>query len=316
MTHASAPRHDPTWYMPAALPDEVAVFDSPVEKGLAVGAPGKVGLLELGLAPRGGVTRVQHQYQRAPLHVYRPIYLDAGRPDMAFVFVQQFGDGFVQGDRCRIEVDCAPGAAVHITTQAATNVFAARENFATQLVDLRVEAGAVLEYLPDPVVPFRGSRLFQRVSVTTDPQATVILGETLLPGRVARGEAHVYDLYWAETQVRGPDGRLLFADTLRFEPARGEDPKSIGLLGPHDVIATLYVVTGRLDSVALVALLRTALDGRTDVRAGVSELPNGCGATVRLLGPTSKAVKAALQTAWNAARLAVLGTPAPDLRKG
>jgi hypothetical protein len=38
--------------------------------------------------------------------------------------------------------------------------------------------------------------------------------------------------------------------------------------------------------------------------------------SVRLLGPTSKAVKAALRTAWNEARLALLGSPAPNLRKG
>jgi urease accessory protein len=258
----------------------------------------------------------QHQFQRMPLHVYRPIYLDAGRPDMAFVFVEQFGDGFVQGDRCRVDVECASGSAVHITTQAATNVFAARENFATQLVNLRAGPGAVLEYLPDPVVPFRGSRLFQRVSVTADPESTVILGETLLPGRVARGEAHVYDLYWAETDVHSPDGTLLFADTLRLNPAGGDDPRSLGLLGAHDVIATLYVVTGRMDPVALVALLRPALGRYPEVLVGVSELPNDCGAAVRLLGPSSKTVKVALRAAWNTTRLALLGTPAPDLRKG
>jgi urease accessory protein len=316
MTQTTASRHEPAWYTPAALPAEVATLDGSLKRGLAVGAPGKVGLLELSLAPGGGVTRVQHQYQRAPLHVYRPIYLDPGRPDMAFVFVQQFGDGFVQGDRCRIDVDCAPGSAVHITTQAATNVFAARENFATQLVNLSSGAGSVLEYLPDPVVPFRGSRLFQHLSVTADPTSTVILGETLLPGRVARGEAHTYDLYWAETEVRRPDGTLLVADTLRLNPARGDDPKSIGLLGPHDVVATLLVVTGQPAPAAVVALLRAALADCPDVLAGVSELPNGCGAGVRLLGPSSKAVKLALTTAWNAARHALLGAPAPNLRKG
>lgn len=316
MTQAAVPRHDPAWYTPAALPAEVAAFDSSLHSGLAVGAPGKVGLLELGLAPRCGVTRVQHQYQRAPLHVYRPIYLDPARPDMAFVFIQQFGDGFVQGDRCRIDVDCAADAAVHITTQAATNVYAARENFATQLVNLRTGAGSVLEYLPDPVVPFRGSRLFQHLSVIADPTSTVILGETLLPGRVARGEAHVYDLYWAETQVRRPDGKLLFADTLRLNPARGDDPRSIGLLGSHDVVATLYVLTSRLAPAALVTLLRAALASRPEVVAGASELPNDCGAAVRLLGPSSKTVKLALTTAWHAARLALLGAPPPDLRKG
>lgn len=316
MTQAAVPRHDPAWYTPAAVPGEVAALDSSLSSGLPVGAPGKVGLLELSLAPRGGVTRVQHQYQRAPLHVYRPIYLDPNRPDMAFVFVQQFGDGFVQGDRCRIDVDCAADSAVHITTQAATNVYATRENFATQLVNIRAGASSVVEYLPDPVVPFRGSRLFQHLSVIADRTSTVILGETLLPGRVARGEVHAYDMYLAETRVCRPNGMLLFADTLRLSPAHGDDPSSIGLLGPHGVVATLYVVSGKLAPTAMVKLLRTGLASCTEVLTGVSELPNDCGAFVRLLGPSSKTVKQALTTAWCEARLALLGAPAPDRRKG
>jgi len=52
------------------------------------------------------------------------------------------------------------------------------------------------------------------------------------------------------------------------------------------------------------------------VLAGVSELPNGCGVSARILGRTSRSVRTALTSAWNAVRLAVLGAPAPDLRKG
>ena len=305
----------PAWSAPAGLPGEFVALDRPVDGGLPVGAPGKVGVLELALVRRGGTTRVEHQYQRAPLHVYRPIHLDANLPEMAFVFVQQFGDGFVDGDRCRIDIDCGADAAVHVTTQAATNLYRAENNFATQLVDLRAGRGAVLEYLPDPVVPFRGSRFFQRTRVTADPESTVILGELLLPGRVARGEIHAYDLYWAETEARRPDGTLLFADVLRFRPAEGEGPRSLALLGGRDVIATLYVLTQRTCAAELVQLLRRAMSG-DDVLAGVSELPNDCGVSARFLGPTSKAVRAALTSAWSAARLALLGAAAPDLRKG
>jgi urease accessory protein len=316
-------RHDPAWYTPSDLPAEFLAADSAVHGGLGVGAAGKVGLLDLALAPSGGTTRVRRQYQRSPLYLYRPIYLDAGRPEMAFLFVQQSGDGLVQGDRYRIDIDCAPGAAVHVTTQAPTKVFTARQNFATQLVNLTVGAGAVLEYLPDPVVPFRGSRLFQRTRVTAAPGATVILGETLLPGRVAYGEAHDYDLYRAETEISRPDGTPLCADVLRLSPAGGAHPRSAGLLGAHDVVGTLYVVTGQLAPATLVALLRESLAGGTGVQtgtqggvlAGVSELPNGCGASVRLLGPSGRAVEAAMRTAWGAARVALLGAPPPNLRK-
>jgi hypothetical protein len=96
VTRSADPPCDAAWYTPAHLPDEVAALDASVQGGLAVCAPGKVGLLERTLAPHAGITRVERQYQRAPLHVYRPIYLDPHRPGMAFVFVQQSGDGFVQ----------------------------------------------------------------------------------------------------------------------------------------------------------------------------------------------------------------------------
>jgi urease accessory protein len=300
---------------PVDLPDEFAALDQPVEGGLPVGAPGKVGVLELSLALRGNTTRIVRQYQRAPLHVYRPIHLDQNLPGMAFVFVQQFGDGYVDGDRCRIDLDCGPDSAVHVTTQAATNLYRSRRNFATQLVNLRAGPGAVLEYLPDAVVPFRGARFLQRTCLTADADSTVIVGEMLLPGRVARGEIHAYDLYRADTEASRPDGTLLFADVLRLRPAEGRGPRSIGLLGGSDVVATLYVVTQRAPAAELVELLRGALAGR-DVLAGVSELPNGCGVSARILGPTSKTVRAALTNAWNSARLVLLGAPAPDRRKG
>jgi urease accessory protein len=301
----------------ADLPDELRGYSDPVRGGLDVGAAGKVGRLDLALAPQAGSTRVCRHYQRAPLHVYRPIYLDSNRPDMAFIFLQQYGDGLVQGDRYYIDIDCAPGSAVHVTTQAATKVYSARQNYAAQLVNLRVGAGAVLEYLPDPVLPFRGSRLFQRLCLTAHYEGSVILGETLLPGRTAHGEAHAYDLVWTETEVRRPDGTLLFADVLRLHPGGGDNPTSIGLLGGHDLIATLYVISQRPDPASTVSRLRAALESTAPhVLAGVSELPGGCGAAVRLLGSTSKEVQHALRTTWNAARLVLHGIPAPDLRKG
>jgi urease accessory protein len=303
------------WCTPEGLPDEFAALNRRVEGGLPVGAPGKVGVLKLALARRNGMTRVEHQYQRAPLHTYRPIHLDANLPEMAFMFVQQFGDGFVDGDRCRIEIDCGPDAAAHVTTQAATNLYRAERNFATQLVNLRAGRGAVLEYLPDAVVPFRGARFFQRTCLTADVDSTAIVGEVLLPGRVARGELHAYDLYRAETEAYRPDGALLFADAIRLCPAEPGDPRSLALLGGRDVLATLYVVTKRRRADELVELLREE-SSCEDVLAGVSELPNDCGVSARFLGPTSKAVRAALTNAWNAARLALLGAPVPDLRKG
>jgi urease accessory protein len=148
------------------------------------------------------------------------------------------------------------------------------------------------------------------------PDATGILAETLLPGRVAHGETHVHDVFWAETEVSRPDRTLLFSDVLRFSPAGGEGPGSMRLLGTYDVVATVYVITRQVDPIAMVTRLRQALAAGRDVVSGLSELPNGWGSAVRVLGPTSKAVHCASTKAWNAARLDLLGVPAPNLRKG
>ncbi|MDF1603221.1 urease accessory protein UreD [Nocardioides sp. YIM 152315] len=308
----SAGRFAPGHYTPDNLPAEVSAMAGGLRCGLDVGAAGKVGLLELSLARSGPATRVVAQYQRAPLYLYRPIYVDPARPDMPFVYVQQSGDGLVQGDRYRIDITCASGAAAHITTQAPTKVFAARSDLVTQMVNLHAGAGAFLEYLPDPMIPCRGSRLFQRLRITAESTATIIFGETLMPGRVAHGESHVYDTYWAETAVLRPDETLLFTDRLRLRPLL----EGVGSLGGYDVIASLYLVTAVVDPAALVSELRARDVERPDVMVGFTELPNGCGVAVRVLARTSATARHAMRELWNAARLTLMGLPAPDLRKG
>lgn len=305
-------RDDPRHYSVGALPRELSCFDAP-GRSIDAGRPGQVGLLELTFEPRVGRTRVVHQFQQMPLQVFRPLYLDPHRPDMPFVYIFSHG-GTLEGDRYRMDFQCEASAVAHVTTQVATKLFRADANYATQQVNMTVGADAVLEYLPGPIIPFRDSRFYGRTVLTVDPTATVILGETLLPGRVAHGEQHAYKLFWNATEAYSTDGTLLFSDRLRLEPSLAS-LHTPGLLGPNTVVAMLYVVTRRCDAFALADRLHVAVGQSFEIAAGVSTLPNDSGVAVRILGSTSRDVAAAMHSAWNAARLAVLGVPAPDRRK-
>ena len=150
--------------------------------------------------------------------------------------------------------------------------------------------------------------------LTVDSGASVILGETLLPGRVAHGEANAYALCYTDVEARAPDGKLLFVDRLKLGQ-RSAFPLSPGLLGPYTVLATLYIITQQLPAGALVDRLHHGLAALSEVLVGISELPNDCGVAVRVLGHTSMTVAAATRLAWNEARLALVNLPAPDLRK-
>jgi urease accessory protein len=298
------------------LPEEVLAYAAPVEGNLGAGTPGKLGVLDVDLVAVNGVTRVSRQFQRAPLHLYQPIYLDPGLPGMAYLYLQQAGDGLVQGDRYRIDVSCADNTLVHVTTQTPTKVFACRQDYVSQLVELDVGSNACVEYLPDPVVPCAQSRLFQRTRVTLDRTASVLIGETLLPGRVAYGESHAYDLYWSELEVYdAADRQLLFADAQRMTPGGDADPRSLAVLGGFAVLATFHVVTRKVEPAELVAVLRSDPD-RAGVLVGATELPNDCGATVRVLGDNAEQVRVQVRRAWDSVRRLLVGCGVPDLRKG
>ncbi len=272
------------------------------------------GVLDLKLARIEGVTKVVRHYQQAPLYTFHPLYVDPSWPGMAFIYMLQGGEGVVQGDRYQVHLDCGSGTAVHFTTQSAQKIFRTERRAAIHFTNVEVGAGAFVEVLPDPVIPFRGSRFHQRTRMVVDPTATVIFGETLLPGRVARGEVHAYELYEAETEVHATDGTLLLADRLELRPG-SESVRSLAKLGPHDVLATLHVVTRQPSSSTLVPRLRGVLAEHRAIAGGVSELPHGSGVIVRALGPTSTAMAAAMRALWNEARVVLKGVPAPDLRK-
>lgn len=292
---------------PAWLPPGVARYAAAPDT-LPVGSPGKVGVLELGFATAGGRTELTGCFQKAPLHTTRPLYPDSARPDMPYVLFMTAGAGVLQGDRYRLALDCGPGTAVHFTTQTATRIYRMEHDYATQVVDLAAGPGSHVEYLPATTIPFGESRFYQRMSVTADPEATVVVGEKLMAGRLARGEWHAYDAYCTDLEVRDPGGRLLFADPLRLIPAE-HGPAGPAVMDGFGLMASLYVITGAKPAREVADAMHEALAG-TGLRGGASVLPGGCGAWARMLGDRSPEVDAGFHRTWDAARRLLLGVPA------
>ncbi|MFF2746924.1 urease accessory protein UreD [Kitasatospora sp. NPDC058048] len=314
------PRLDRRHYEPARVPYEVRRHAGTPDT-LAVGRPGKVGLLELAFERIGGRTELTGHYQKSPLQIMRPLYFDPARPDLAVTFLMSTGGGILQADRLRTDLRCGADTAVHLTTQAATKVYRMEYDYATQLVNLAAGPRAYVEYLPEPVIPFVDSRLYQRTVLTVDPEATVLAGETVLAGRLARGERNAYRVFASDLEVRRPDGELVALDTVRLEPspAGGSGVTGPAVLAGHDVMSSLYVLSPLAPAGRIADVLHEAVAdcgrGRDELLYGVSVLPQDSGAWLRLLGSDTRAVAAALRAAWDAVRQLLIGVPAPQLRK-
>ncbi len=245
--------------------------------------------------------------QDPPLKVVRAFLQPNGG---TLVHLHNVSGGVLAGDRLSLEIDVGAGAAVQVTSTGATRLYRHREGAqdSEQLVTIAVREGALLEYLPDPLIPFAGSRHCQDTAITLDSGATLFWWEVMAPGRLAAGERFAYDRLRMRSSIRG-GGRLIVKENFLLDPK--ERPlASIARLGKYTHIASFYAcqegrtpadwreLEDRLNQVACRLTSGTVW--------GASAL--ACdGVIVRGLSAGGRDISAALLEFWRVSRRALTG---------
>lgn len=222
----------------------------------APGSPGKDGRLELAFERQDGKTRLVRDFARAPFHISGT--LDHDPIDAATtVLIQSPSGGIAQGDRREERIRVGSNAIAHIGTGSSTKVFSMECNYASADISMSVDSGGHLEYLPEPIILHPDARFCQSLSLSVDRDATAIVGDVVVPGRLARGETFAFERYAGRTEISGPNG-LLAADAVRLEPAT-RSPQVPGVIGDSAVHGTLFVVAPAADSTALSDAIHEAV---------------------------------------------------------
>jgi len=266
---------------------------------------------EIGFVLKGGVTRLTRSLAEPPLQVQRALYLDDCLPEMAFVFLLNPTPGIFQGDVQRIRVQAGPGTRVHLTTPSATKIHAMPDRPAHQFLELNLAAGAYLEYLPEALIPFQGSRLVQRTTVNLSDNSVLVMGEVIMPGRTARGENFAFRSLDRRLTVTGAPGYPLFHEASLLTPL-DLNPLRPSVLSPDfPVTGTLLMVAPGQKFSGLRAGLRqrllTAAAGNNAHNAGITELPNGAGLALKVLSRESRTARAIVREGAEAARRYFVG---------
>ncbi len=292
--------------------------------------PGQSGLVELRLERRAGRTRLAHSRTRPPLLVQRALHPDEAVPDMAYVFLANPTGGLLENDRHCISVHVAGGARAHVTTQSATKIFTMEQGEAEQQVSLNVASGAYLEYLPDPLIPFRNASLTQHASINLEPGAALVMGEVITPGRVAMGESFDYRRLSIRLTVNRQDRWPVYREAVELVPGVC-DPVALGVLGPARpdesrtpigrTLGSLLVLCETEPARSMLGQLRDAVPACAqvpacdEVRLAASALPDAQGMGVKIVGTDCAAVQSAMTRVWSIARRELLGVAAPVMRK-
>jgi urease accessory protein len=239
--------------------------------------------------------------------------MDLDGTGAATLFLLNPTGGVLGGDHLETRVELGAGSHVCLSTPSATRVYRSAGPPAIQRVTARVGEGARLEYVPDHLIPSPGARLIQSIEISLAPGASAILCDAWSVGRMARGEAWLFDLLDSGVVATDAEG-LLFKDRLVLNGARGWGGLG-GAEGMAYVATVLCLAPSHPGLDGLPAALAAGMaESAADDRAGVTPLARG-GALVRVLAPSAPAMQSAIGAAWSACRQWLWGLPPVSLRK-
>jgi urease accessory protein len=262
-------------------------------------------------------TRLLVREQQPPLRVVRAFPLPYGG---TLVHLHNLSGGVLGGDRLALTVAVAPGAYAQLTSTGATRLYRSRPEVppAIQTNSIQVGENGLLEYLPDPLIPFADSRYRQQTRIMLSDGAGLFWWETVAPGRLARGERFAYDLLQLEL--------ALIANSIpvaieRFKLApKQRTLSSLARLGSYCYFSNFYICRAGLEAARWLALeqslstLAASLTLQNEVLWGVSTLV-AHGLVIRCLSCQGRHIPAGLFAFWQEAKRELYGRDAILPRK-
>lgn len=283
---------------------------------MGVGQAGKLGILHLRLEkdPIINRTSIKHQYYKVPLCIKRAMYLEETCPEMAYVYIISPSGGILQGDRYRTDIALTNSAKAHVTTQSATRIYRMNKNFGTQVINLEVDKGCYLEYIPDQIIPFRDSRFYQVSNLKVHDEATCIYSEILTPGRVASNESFEYDICYMKVKSVNQNENLRLIDIAKVQPKK-ENVKSFGILNNYNMLSNIYVLTPKEKLGQIQSQVLGTLSNAKSMTGGCTKLPGENGLLIRILGSFVGDLKNFIYSIVKIVRESVLNISFSGIRK-
>jgi urease accessory protein len=238
----------------------------------------------------------------------------------ALLHLNNVSGGVLAGDRLALDVEIEAGAAAQITTTGATRLYrhraGARES--EQRANFLVGDDARLEYLPDALIPYAGSRHFQSTEIRLGRRSMLFWWEVLAPGRLAAGERFAFDALRLRSAVYA-GARPVLRDQALLEPAHRDLSSAARMFG-YSYMASFYAIQEGQPAALWHKLedqLNRSAENWSEPKQtvwGASTLASK-GVVVRGLAMSGRFVWQALTDFWRTARMEMTGQDAVPPRK-
>lgn len=233
--------------------------------------------------------------------------MDSARDQRAYLYRMNTSPGLLAEDALSLSVRLNAGSSLYLMDQAATKVHQMPLGTkATVTYQISVGEQATLEFLPEPLILFADAALEQTTRITLHPEAGLVWGEVILPGRIARGESYQFQDCFSRIQVKSTDGSLLFVEAMKLSGRDNRFAQS-DLFASSPVLGALILIlpTQKATEENLTALSHRieALGLDHDaVELASSILPGGRGVFVRAIASTTRDLQTCFKSATNCVR--------------
>jgi urease accessory protein len=164
--------------------------------------------------------------QDPPWRVVRSFRVSA---DSCLVHLHNLSGGVLSGDRLQLLVDIGENANVQLTSTGATRIYRTRPGKpgAQSVTRMTVQKNALLEYIPDQIIPYQDSRFHQEITIDLDAHnAGLFCWETITPGRTAAGERFAFEKLELCTHFSCED-KLFSLDQFALDQLRARPGKQV-----------------------------------------------------------------------------------------
>lgn len=254
--------------------------------------------LELAYARFGDCTRPVQRRHKGPLRVQKHLYGEG--PQVCQHIIVHPPGGIAGGDRLDIDVSVGDGAWAQLTSPGAAKWYRAAGP-AYQQLNLRVNAGATLEWLPQETIVYSAAQAELTTRIELQGDARLLYWDVVALGRPAADERFALGHFQSRLEIVR-DGQLLWHERQRVNGGDGLLDSPIGLAG-RPVFATL-LITGEITE----DLLQRCRELPNRVRGDLSQLPGLL--VARCLAGEALHAREWLIGLWQLLRPALLGRAA------
>lgn len=225
-------------------------------------------------------TFIKNLKAKPPLLIQKALYPNTSLPKTAHIYVMSSAGGILQGDNLEIKIVLRKNTDAYITTQAATKIYKAENQVATQYIYVSLEKNSFLEFLPKQIIPHKSARFFQEVNFTLDPNSTLLYSETISSGRIAHGEKFDFESLIFRLNAYDTNNKILFSEALNIEPQNKKETFQV-LFGNKNIYTTIYIISKLINSEDLDSQIFELINKKNMMSC--SQLPNKAGIVVRIL---------------------------------